>query len=223
MDQILENYFNGPVIAQALPDVFSGFIVTVEVAVCVIVIGVLSGLGLALLRCTNNRLLNGLVTVYVEVFRTLPQLVIIIFIYFGLPYLGLTFSPFFATALALASVLAAFSAEIFWATIMAVSRGQWEAASALGISRALTLRLIILPQSIRLAIPLVTNRSIAITKGTALGAAISLPEALGSAQSAMSIYANPSPLTLAAAFYLAFFIPLVFLSRVMEKRYAHAH
>lgn len=223
MDQILENYFNGPVIAQALPDVFSGFIVTVEVAVCVIVIGVLSGLGLALLRCTNNRLLNALVTVYVEVFRTLPQLVIIIFIYFGLPYLGLTFSPFFATALALASVLAAFSAEIFWATIMAVSRGQWEAASALGISRALTLRLIILPQSIRLALPLVTNRSIAITKGTALGAAISLPEALGSAQSAMSIYANPSPLTLAAAFYLAFFIPLVFLSRMMEKRYAHAH
>jgi polar amino acid transport system permease protein len=223
MDQILENYFNGPVIAQALPEVFSGFIITVQVAVCVIVIGVLSGLGLALLRCTNSRLLNGLVTVYVEVFRTLPQLVIIIFIYFGLPYLGLTFSPFFATALALAAVLAAFSAEIFWATIMAVSRGQWEAASALGISRALTLRLIILPQSIRLAIPLITNRSIAITKGTALGAAVSLPEALGSAQSAMSIYANPSPLTLAAAFYLAFFIPLVFLSRVMEKRYAHAH
>ncbi|MDR6665319.1 amino acid ABC transporter permease [Rhizobium sp. 1399] len=223
MDQILENYFNAPVIAQALPEVFAGFIVTVEVAVCVIVIGVLTGLALALLRCANNRPLNGLVTAYVEVFRTLPQLVIIIFIYFGLPYLGLTFSPFFATALALAAVLAAFSAEIFSATIMAVSKGQWEAASALGISRALTLRLVILPQSIRLAIPLITNRSIAITKGTALGAAVSLPEALGSAQSAMSIYANPSPLTLAAAFYLAFFIPLVFLSRVMEKRYAHAH
>lgn len=222
MNQILENYFNGPVMAQALPDVFSGFIVTVEVAVCVIVIGVMAGLFLALLRCTNSRLINGLVTIYVEVFRTLPQLVIIIFIYFGLPYLGLTFSPFFATALALAAVLAAFSAEIFWATIMAVSKGQWEAASALGISRVLTLRLIILPQAIRLAIPLVTNRSIAITKGTALGAAISLPEALGSAQSAMSIYANPSPLTLAAGFYLAFFIPLVWLSRAFEKRFARS-
>jgi polar amino acid transport system permease protein len=223
MNQILENYFNGPVLAQALPDVFSGFIVTVEVAITVIIIGVLAGLAMALLRCTNNRWLNGLVTIYVEVFRTLPQLVIIIFIYFGLPYLGLTFSPFFATALALAAVLAAFSAEIFWATIMAVSNGQWEAASALGISRVLTLRLIILPQAIRLAIPLVTNRSIAITKGTALGAAISLPEALGSAQSAMSIYANPSPLTLAAAFYLAFFIPLVFLSRILEKRFGRSY
>jgi polar amino acid transport system permease protein len=222
MNQILENYFNGPVMAQALPDVFSGFIVTVEVAVCVIVIGVMAGLFLALLRCTDSLLINGLVTIYVEVFRTLPQLVIIIFIYFGLPYLGLTFSPFFATALALAAVLAAFSAEIFWATIMAVSKGQWEAASALGISRVLTLRLIILPQAIRLAIPLVTNRSIAITKGTALGAAISLPEALGSAQSAMSIYANPSPLTLAAGFYLAFFIPLVWLSRAFEKRFARS-
>ena len=105
---------------------------------------------------------------------------------------------------------------------MAVSKGQWEAASALGISRVLTLLLIILPQAIRLAIPLVTNRSIAITKGTALGAAISLPEALGSAQSAMSIYANPSPLTLAAGFYLAFFIPLVWLSRAFEKRFARS-
>jgi polar amino acid transport system permease protein len=219
MDQILENYFNRAVMAQALPDVFAGFVTTVEVAICVIVIGVSAGLVLALLRATHNRILNALVTIYVEVFRTLPQLVIIIFIYFGLPYMGIVFSPFFATALALAAVLAAFSAEIFFATIMAVPKGQSEAAHALGISRMVTMRLIILPQAIRLAIPLVTNRAIAITKGTALGAAISLPEALGSAQSAMSIYANPSPLTLAAGFYLAFFIPLVGLSRVLEKRF----
>lgn len=222
MDQILENYFNRAIMAQALPDVFSGFLVTVEVAVCVIVIGVTTGLFFALLRSTHNRMLNALVTIYVEVFRTLPQLVIIIFIYFGLPYMGVVLSPFLATALALAAVLAAFSAEIFWATIMAVPKGQWEAAQALGISRFVTMRLVILPQAIRLAIPLVTNRAIAITKGTALGAAVSLPEALGSAQSAMSIHANPSPLTLAAGFYLAFFIPLVWLSRVLEKRFSRS-
>jgi len=220
MDQILENYFNRAIMAQALPDVFSGFLITVEVAVCVIVIGVATGLFFALLRSTHNRILNVLVTIYVEVFRTLPQLVIIIFIYFGLPYVGVVLSPFLATALA--AVLAAFSAEIFWATIMAVPKGQWEAAQALGVSRFVTMRMVILPQAIRLAIPLVTNRAIAITKGTALGAAVSLPEALGSAQSAMSIHANPSPLTLAAGFYLAFFIPLVWLSRVLEKRFSRS-
>lgn len=222
MNQIVDNYFNLAVLAQALPTVFSGFLLTVQVAFAVIAAGVSVGLVFALLRATRNPVLDALVTIYVEVFRTLPQLVIIIFVYFGLPYLDLTLSPFAATTFALAAVLAAFSAEIFWATIMAVPKGQTEAACALGLSKATTMRLVILPQAIRLAIPLVTNRSIAITKGTALGAAISLPEALGSAQSVMAIYANPSPLTLAAGFYLAFFIPLVLLSRALENRFSRA-
>ena len=76
--------------------------------------------------------------------------------------------------------------------------------------------LVILPQAIRIAVPLLTNRAIAITKGTALGTAVSLPEMLGRAQSAMAIAANPSPLTLAAALYLLFFLPLVVASRWLE-------
>ena len=76
--------------------------------------------------------------------------------------------------------------------------------------------LVILPQAIRIAVPLLTNRAIAITKGTALGTAVSLPELLGRAQSAMAIAANPSPLTLAAALYLLFFVPLVVASRWLE-------
>ena len=78
----------------------------------------------------------------------------------------------------------------------------------------------ILPQAVRLATPLITNRAIAITKGTALGVAVSLQETLGSAQSVMAILANPSPLTLAAGFYLLFFIPLVIASRIIENRMA---
>ena len=76
--------------------------------------------------------------------------------------------------------------------------------------------IVILPQAIRIAVPLLTNRAIAITKGTALGTAVSLPELLGRAQSAMAIAANPSPLTLAAALYLVFFIPLVVATRWLE-------
>ena len=218
MDQVIENYLNGPVLAAAFPEVLRGFLMTVEVALCVIVLGVGVGLGLAIVRAAGNPILNAWIGTYVEVFRTLPQLIRSVFIYFALPYAGLTLSPFLATALALAAVLAAFSAEIFLATILAVPKGQWEAATALGLSWTKALFLIILPQSIRLALPLVTNRAIAITKGTALGAAVSLPEALGTAQSVMSITANPSPLTLAAAFYLLFFIPLVCLSRWLERR-----
>lgn len=222
MNQIIENYFNVTVLAAAFPAVLAGFLVTVQVALCVIALGIVSGLLLALLRCVENRIVDALITIYVEVFRTLPQLVIMIFIYFGLPYMGIRFSPFAATALALAAVLSAFAAEIFWAAINALPKGQWEAASALGLPRWMGLFYIILPQAVRLATPLITNRAIAITKGTALGIAVSLQETLGSAQSVMAIMANPSPLTLAAAFYLAFFIPLVAFSRFVEKRVANS-
>ena len=110
----------------------------------------------------------------------------------------------------------AFSEEIFWAGITSVHKGQWEAARSTGLGFGQTLMNVVLPQALRLTIPPLTNRTIAITKGTALGTAVSLPELLGRAQSAMAIAANPSPLTLAAALYLLFFVPLVVASRWLE-------
>ena len=220
MERLLENYFNLGVMGRALPDVWRGFQVTVLVSLCVIAFGLAVGLALALLRCTPFRPLRWLVAAYVDVFRTLPQLVILIILYFALPYLGLSLSPFAATVLALGAVLSAFAADIFYATIMAVPRGQWDAARALGLRARGVLALVVLPQAVALAIPLLTNRAIAIAKGTALGSAVALPEALSSAQSVTAIVANPSPLTLAAALYLCFFIPLVVLNRSVERRAA---
>jgi len=220
MDRIVEYYFNPSVIALAFPDVLAGFRVTVVVSLLIIVFGVGAGLALALLRSANVRSLNALIIVYVDVLRTLPQLVVITFIYFGLPYIGLTLTPFVTTVLSLAMVLSAFSTEIFWSAIMAVPRGQWDAASALGFGRVRTLLEIVLPQAIRLAVPMLTNRAISISKGTALGTAVSLPETLGQAQSVTAIVANPSPLTLAAVFYVMFFLPLVIASRWLEHRSA---
>jgi polar amino acid transport system permease protein len=220
MDRILEYYFNPKILALAFPDVLAGFRVTVLVSLLIIIFGIATGLALALLRSANFRILNALIIAYIDVLRTLPQLVVIVFIYFGLPYLGVTLSPFVTTVLSLGMVLSAFSTEIFWSAIMAVPRGQWDAASALGFRRSRTLLQIILPQAIRLAVPLLTNRAISISKGTALGTAVSLPEALGQAQSVTAIVANPSPLTLAAVFYVMFFLPLVVASRWIEHRYS---
>jgi His/Glu/Gln/Arg/opine family amino acid ABC transporter permease subunit len=222
MDRLIDYYFNPAVMAAALPAVLRGFGVTVLAAVSLIAVGLALGLALALLRCTRIRPVLWLVAAYVDVFRTLPQLVILIVLYFALPYLGLSLSPFSATVLALGAVLSAFAADIFYAAIMAVPRGQWDAARALGLGTGRVFTLVILRQAIALAIPLLTNRAIAIAKGTALGSAIALPETLSSAQSITAITANPSPLTLAAAFYLAFFIPLVVLSRRLERRFGPA-
>ena len=222
MHTLIDNYFNTEILARYLPSLLAGFWMTIQVATVTIVLGVGSGLVLATIRALEKKFVNALIVIWVDVFRTLPQLVVIIFVYFALPYAGIRLSPFWATVVALGAVLSAFSTEAFWAAILAVHRGQWDAARALGLRFLPTLLLIILPQAIRLAVPLLTNRAIAITKGTALGTAVSLPEILGAAQSAMAISANPSPLTLAEAFYLLFFVPLVIASRWLEARSTHA-
>jgi polar amino acid transport system permease protein len=226
MDTFLDNYFNIAILQRYLPSLLTGFGVTVRVAILVIVVGVGAGLVLATIRALENRIINTLIVAYCDLFRTLPQLVVIIVVFFALPYVpivDLKLSPFTATVLALGLVLSAFATEAFYAAIRAIPRGQWDAARALGMKFLPTLGLVILPQAIRLAIPLLTNRAIAITKGTALGTAASLPEVLGAAQSATAIAANPSPLTLAAVFYLLFFVPLVIASRWIEARSARGH
>ena len=216
MTPLLDNFFNRQILAQYGPSVLAGFWVTVEVALLTILVGVGLGLGLAIVRAMRIKAADIAIITFVDIFRTLPQLVVIVFVYFGLPYAGIQLSPFAATVLSLGAVLAAFATEIFWAAIQAVPQGQWDAARSLGLGFFRILFKVILPQAIRLAVPLLSNRAIAITKGTALGTAVSLPELLGRAQSAMAIAANPSPLTLAAAFYLLFFVPLVVASRWLE-------
>lgn len=223
MHAIADNYFNLEIMAREFPALLRGFWVTVQVALAVILFGIATGLLLAVVRALGYRVLNALIVVWVDTFRTLPQLVVIVFVYFALPYADIKLSPFAATVVALGAVLSAFATEIFWAAILAIPRGQWDAAQALGLRFLPTLFKVVLPQAIKLAIPLLTNRSIAITKGTALGTAVALPEVLGAAQSSMAILANPSPLTLAAAFYLLFFIPLVIASRWIESKAGHAH
>jgi His/Glu/Gln/Arg/opine family amino acid ABC transporter permease subunit len=188
----------------------------VLVSLLVIAFGLVTGLALAILRSLQLKVVNGLISFYVDLFRTLPQLVIIIFLYFGMPYMSVTLSPLVTTVLALGAVLSAFACEIFVSCMQALPRGQADAARALGFGPLRALFMIILPQAIRMAVPLLTNRAISISKGTALGTAVSLPETLGQAQSYMSIVANPSPLTLAAGFYLLLFIPMVILSRWLE-------
>jgi len=219
MDRIADNYFNLAILTRYYPAILDGFWVTCAVAALVVVAGIGGGLAIAVARAFEKRALNAVIVGWIDFFRTMPQLVVIVIVYFALPYGGITLSPFAATVLALGAVLSAFAAEIFTSAIQSIPRGQWDSARALGLGFLPTLFLVILPQAIRLAIPLLTNRTIAIIKGTALGSAVSLPEILGSAQSAMAIAANPSPLSLAAALYLILFLPLVVASRFIERRF----
>lgn len=219
-ESFLFSFFNLKVMATYLPLIVQGLGLTIVLALLIVVSGLALGLALAVLRACGIRPLNWLIIFTVDVFRALPPLVIIVLLFFGLPAMGLGMSGFAATWLSLTLVLMAFAEEIYWAGITAVPKGQWEAARSTGLGFFQTLRLVVLPQALRITIPPLTNRTIAITKGTALGSVVGVAEILGASQSAMSFSANPSPLTLGAIAYLVLFIPVVALGRWVETRFA---
>lgn len=219
-DRFAETFFNAAVMAKYLPDIAHGMVITLEIAALVVVTGLTAGLLLALLRSLAIRAVNLLIVFVVDLFRALPPLVIIVLFYFGLPSADIAPSGFVSTWLALSLVLMAFSEEIFWAGITAVVKGQWEAARSTGLTFGQTLMNVILPQALRITIPPLTNRTIAITKSTALASVVAVTEILGAASSAVSNSYNPSPLTLAAAAYLLLFLPVVVFGRWVETRFS---
>lgn len=214
-DRFAGAFLNAKVLEKYWPDILAGLGVTIELATLIVITGIAAGLALALLRCLGWRVLSWVIVQVVDLFRALPPLVILVLIYFGLPRAP---SGFVATWISLALVLAAFAEEIFWAGIVSVPKGQWEAARSMGLRFGQTLRLVILPQALRVTIPPLTNRTIAITKGTALGSVVAVSEVLGAASSAMSNSYNASPLLLGAMAYLVLFLPVVMLGRQIERR-----
>jgi polar amino acid transport system permease protein len=222
MEQLGKYFFNLEVMGRYFPAMLEGFWMTLEIAVAVVLLGIASGLVLAVVRAFQIRPVNWVLVFVVDLLRALPQLVVIMIVYFALPFAGLQLSSVASTIVSLAAILAAVSEEIFWAGITIVPRGQWEAARSTGLGFLQALVWVVLPQAVRVAIPPLTNWTIAITKGTALGAAVAVPEIIGQALSVQSIAANPSPLTLGAAMYLVIFAPLVQVSRWIERRYGWA-
>jgi polar amino acid transport system permease protein len=158
--------------------------------------------------------------VFVDVFRALPPLVAILLIYFGLPSVGINLPSFVVLWLVLSLVLAAFAEEIFWAGITSTPKGQWEAARSTGLAFSTTLTHVVLPQAIRLGVPPLTNRTIAITKNTALGTVIGVGEILNQATTAQSFTGNATPLMMGAIAYIALFVPVVALGRWIETRFS---
>ncbi|WP_430245577.1 amino acid ABC transporter permease [Neorhizobium sp. DAR64861/K0K2] len=220
MDRFLETFFNPVVMAKYTPDIIAGIWVTLQIASAVIVAGILAGLALACLRSYGVKTLNFFIICYADIFRALPPLVVILILYFGFPSIGIQLSGPMVLFLVLAATLPAFAEEIFWAGFSSVEKGQWEAGIATGLGFTRTLAYVALPQAVRLAIPPLVNRVLAITKMTALGSAIGVSEILSSATTAQSFSGSATPLTMSVAAYLVIFLPMVVFARWLESRTA---
>jgi polar amino acid transport system permease protein len=220
LERIGFSFFNTEVAARYVEPMLKGMGLTVVLGLAVIVTGIALGLALALLRSRQFKPLNALIVVYTDIFRALPPLVVIIVLFFAFPYVDLSMSAFTATWLALSLVLGAFTEEIFWAGILSIPKGQWEAARATGLGPWGAMWHVILPQAVRLTVPPLTNRTIAITKGTALGSVVALHEVLNVASAASSEAGNATPLIMGAIGYLILFVPFVVFGRWVETRFA---
>jgi polar amino acid transport system permease protein len=215
---IFNTFLNWKVFVETLPLLFSGLWITISLGLTAIALGLAGGLLLALLRLYASRLLHILAVAYIDVFRAIPLLVLLIVIYYALPFVGILLSPFTAAASALSLVSAAYSAEILRAGIEGVPRGQFEAARALGLSPVHQMRLVILPQAVKLVTPPITSNAINVMKDTALASVVAMPDLLKQATQAQALAANPTPLIGAALIYLVLLLPFVRLVGMAEKR-----
>ncbi len=217
-----DTFLNTQVMVQIFPMLIVGLKNTIMLAISIIICGSIFGITLCLLRLFAPKPLSLLAVAIIDIFRSLPILVVLVLIYYALPFIGIRLSSFVSTVIALSLVLSAFTAEVFRAGVQGVPSGQTEAARTLGMHFPLILWKIILPQALRIATPPHTSNCVAIAKDTSLASVVAMPDLLKQATDAQALTANPSPLIAAAIIYLVILWPMVRLVAVFERRMARA-
>lgn len=204
-----------------LPDFLKGLKVTLELTGASLLVGLPLGILLALASTSPQRLTKWLFIGVVEIGRGAPGLIVLYLMYYGLPQLHLVWSSFISATIALGFTTGAYTAEIFRAGINAVPVGQREASRALGLSHIKELRLVVLPQAIKVVVPPIVGFSILLYQGTSLAFAISVPELLSHAYNTATItYQFTAALTLAGVMYAVLSLVAVALLRVRWPRRA---
>lgn len=220
MDLIVQYFFNLEVIREVAPYVLTGLWTSLKISAWVIPLGLLSGLLVAIAGfLVRNRLVRALLVVYIDLFRAFPPLVLLIFLYTGLPYLGVQLSPMGCVALGFMLNNSSYFGEIFRAGLESVSRGQHEAARSTGLTRSQSLIYVEIPQAVRNVFPDLVSNMIEVIKLTTIASVVSVPDMLYAARTAQSMLYNPTPIVLAAAIYLALLWPLVALLNHIETRH----
>ena len=184
---------------DALPLMLQGAAWTLLLAVASVFFGAIVGTIVALIRLAKLPVLSQLATLYVSCMRGTPLLVQLFVIYFGLPSIGLQFDPITAGILGLSLNVGAYLSETLRGAINGVEHGQWNAARSLGLTQTQTLRYVVGPQALRLAVPSLSNRLIRLIKDTSLGSVIAVGELMLATKEVIATTFQPFPLYLAAA------------------------
>lgn len=208
MQALLDNFADIDALARVYPLLLQGVLYTVTLALVALPLGLLLGLSIAVAYSFHRRWLNVALLVYIDVFRAFPVVVLLILVFYGLPFLGLTLGGFAAAVLAIVLNNSGYYGEIFRAGIESVPRGQYEAAHALGFRPLHVVLYIVLPQAVRNVLAPLASNSLELVKTTSIGALVALPELLRSARVAQEQTYNPTPLMAAAVIFFVLLYPI---------------
>ena len=198
----------------------SGITITIYISVISIILAMIIGLVVALPSLSNNKFLSYFNIAYVEIVRAIPLLVLILWIYYGLPIMtGISFSPFVSGIVALTISESAFQAEIFRAGINSVNKGQYEVANSLGMNFWKKMRLVILPQAIKVVLPALGNQFVYVLKMSSLVSIIGIADLTRKANElVVSTYRPLEIYTFLILEYLVLILIVSYFVRKLEKK-----
>lgn len=210
--------FNPQVAVENIGPLLGGLLITVELTFVVITLSLVCALGVALAGMSRIAPLRWVVKAYIEVIRGTPLLLQLIYVYYVLPEIGIRLDAFSAGVLALTLNYSAYISEVYRSGIQAIAKGQHDAAAALGMTHALAMRRIILPQAIRIVVPALGNYFIGLFKDTALCSAVSIQELVFTAQVQAALNFQYFTLyTVVAAMYFLVSFPAARLVNYLER------
>jgi His/Glu/Gln/Arg/opine family amino acid ABC transporter permease subunit len=210
---------NVDVIKNGLPFLLEGAVITFEISILAILIGTALGFVLSMMRLSHIGFVQKIAFVYIWLFRGLPLLIILFLFYYAAPSLGITLTAFQAGLLGMSLNAAAYKAEIIRAGMLAVQKGQIEAAEAIGMNPFQIMFRIRIPQMIRLIIPPYINNSVVLLKESAQVSVITVPDLMLNAQTQYSsTYLPMETLGVAAVLYLIMTSSLMLVQTWSEKK-----
>jgi polar amino acid transport system permease protein len=218
VNALVDRFANLEVLALIYPQLIAGSKMTAYLIVAVIPPGIIAGLLIATVHSLRIRCINWLIILYVDFFRSFPPLVLLIFVYYGVPFFGIELNPFLSVVIAFTLNSSSFFGEVFRAGIESIPRGQMEAARSTGLTRPQALCYVILPQAVRNVASDLVGNVLEVVKLTAIASVVVLPELLRMAQIAAGNTYNPTPIIAAALIYLVFLWPVVRLLSRLERR-----
>lgn len=217
MEMLLEQFFNLSILREIYPLLLKGLRLTGLLTVIVIPVAAVVGLFIAVFQRAPIRILRVLLVAYVDILRSIPPLVLLVFIYYGLPFLGIRFEAFTAVVLALVLNGSAFFGEIFRAGLESVEAGQDEAARSTGLTGTQAMIHVVIPQGTRNVLPDLITNVLELAKQTSLASVVGLQELLRNAQIAQGLVYNPTPLIAAAIIYFLLLWPFVRVISRMQR------